>query len=106
MRKLILITALLLASASAQAADPARGLILASNDEPQASEKIDTVKPAETAKPADTVKPETTAPEVKAEAPKPDTAKPQAAKPVKHVRRYEGDEAKARRIAARYGVYW
>ena len=29
-------------------------------------------------------------------------------KPAKktHARRYEGDEAKARRIAARYGVYW
>jgi outer membrane biosynthesis protein TonB len=106
MRKLILITALLLASASAQAADQNRGLILASNDEPQTSEKIDAVKPADTAKPAETAKPETTTPEVKAEAPKPDTAKPQAAKPVKHVRHEEGDEAKARRIAARYGVYW
>ena len=34
--------------------------------------------------------------------------KAQASKPAKntHARRYEGDEAKARRIAARYGVYW
>ena len=105
MRKLILITALLLASASAQAGQP-RGLILASNDEPQASEKIESVKPAEAAKPAEAK------PEVKAEAPKeaskPEAAKPHAAKPVKHVQAkgYEGDEAQARTIAARYGVSW
>jgi outer membrane biosynthesis protein TonB len=106
MRKLILIAALLLVSASAQAGQ-SRGLTLASNDEPQTTEKIETVKPAEAAKPTEAAQPEEAKPEIKAEA-KPEAAKPVAAKPAKHVqaRHYEGDEAKARRIAARYGVYW
>jgi hypothetical protein len=96
MRKLILISALLLASASVQAGE-SRGLTLAANEEPKA---IETVKPAEPAK----------VEEIKTEAIKTDTAAPksQASTPAKktHVRHYEGDEAKARRIAARYGVYW
>jgi rubrerythrin len=91
MRKLILISALLLMSVSAQAGE-SRSLTLAANEEPKA---IETVKPAEPAKVEET-KTDTTAP------------KAQASKPAKktHARRYEGDEAKARRIAARYGVYW
>jgi hypothetical protein len=91
MRKLILISALLLASVSAQAGEY-RSLTLAANEEPKA---IETVKPAEPAKVEET-KTDTTAP------------KAQASKPARksHARRYEGDEAKARRIAARYGVYW
>jgi hypothetical protein len=99
MRKLILISALLLASASAQAGE-SRSLTLAANDEPKA---IETVKPAEPAK-VDETKTET----VKSDTMKTDTAKAQASKPAKktHARRREGDEAKARRIAARYGVYW
>ena len=92
MRKLILISALLLASASAQAGE-SRSLTLAANEEPKA---VETVKPAEPAKVEET----------KTEAVKTDT--PKASKPAKktHARRWEGDEAKARRIAARYGVYW
>ena len=80
MRKFILISALLLASASAQAAS--RGLVLAANDTPATTE---------TAAPA-----------------APEAAQPQAAKPAKKVqaKRHESDEAKARRIAARYGVSW
>jgi len=99
MRKLILISALLLASASAQAGG-SRSLTLAANDEPKA---IETVKPAEPAK-VDETKTET----VKSDTAKTDTSKAQASKPAKqtHARRWEGDEAKARRIAARYGVYW
>jgi hypothetical protein len=91
MRKLILISALVLASVSAQAGE-SRGLTLAANEEPKA---IETVKPAEPAKVEET-KTDTSA------------SKAQASKPAKktHARRYEGDEAKARRIAARYGVYW
>jgi hypothetical protein len=90
MRKLILISALLLASASAQAGE-SRGLVLAANDTPAA--------PTELAKP-DAPKPETTA--------APETAQPQASKPAKKVqaKRHESDEAKARRIAARYGISW
>ncbi len=38
----------------------------------------------------------------------PQTTQADTPKPVKkaHVRRHESDEAKARRIAARYGIYW
>jgi hypothetical protein len=111
MRKLILISALLLASATAQAGQ-SRSLIVASNDVPQASEKIDAVKPAETkpeAAPVEAPK-ETEAPkaDVKPEAAAPDAVKPDATKPVKkaQVKHHESDEAKARRIAARYGISW
>jgi hypothetical protein len=101
MRRFILITALLLASATAQAG-PSRGLTLASNDEPT-SEKIETVKPAEVAKPEPT-KPEASAPETS----RPTVAKSDGVKPAKtHARRsYASDEARARSIAARYGISW
>jgi hypothetical protein len=94
MRKLILISAFLLVSVSAQAGE---GRSLAANDEPAAAT---TTQPAE-------VQPEAAKANVKAEA-KPETSKTHASRPAKniHVRGYEGDEAKARRIAARYGVYW
>ena len=104
MRKLILISAFLLVSVSAQAGESRN---LAANDEPAAAT---TTQPAE-------VQPEATKADVKAEAnpeaskpeaSKPETSKTHASRPAKkvHVRGYEGDEAKARRIAARYGVYW
>ena len=104
MRKLILISAFLLVSVSAQAGESRS---LAANDEPAAAT---TTQPAE-------VQPEAAKADVKAEA-KPEASKPEASKPETskthasrpakkvHVRGYEGDEAKARRIAARYGVYW
>ena len=104
MRKLILISAFLLASVSAQAGESRS---LAANDEPAAAT---TTRPAE-------VQPEATKADVKAEAnpeaskpeaSKPETSKTHASKPAKkvHVSSYAGDEAKARRIAAHYGVYW
>jgi hypothetical protein len=97
MRKLVLITALLLASASAHAGE-SRGLVLAANDTPAAT---DTAAPAAAPLP----------PAATTDAPKPQAdaapAKPATAKPAKRsAGRHEGDEAKARRIAARYGVYW
>lgn len=103
MRKFILITALLLASASAQAGQP-RGLTLASNEAPTSAEKIESVQP-EVAK-AD-VKPEASKPETS----KPEASRPTASKPVQkvHARTYQGhdsDEARARTIAARYGISW
>jgi len=97
MRKLILISAFVLASVSgsisAQAGD-SRNLILATNDTPAAA--------------ATTASAETTAP---AQAAPTDTAKPEGKKQASKSRskshaRHEGDEAKARRIAAKYGVYW
>jgi predicted component of type VI protein secretion system len=102
MRKLVLITALLLASASAHAGD-SRGLVLAANDTPAAT---DTAAPAAAPLPPAAPAAATT------DAPKPQAdavpAKPAAAKPAKRASggRHESDEAKARSIAARYGVYW
>ncbi|SDJ11198.1 MULTISPECIES: hypothetical protein [Bradyrhizobium] len=94
MRKLILISAFALASVSASVSARAgdRSLILAANDAPAAT----TTAPAEAK------------PEVTTDTAKPEATKKQASKPQKtHARHtYEGDEAKARRIAARYGVYW
>jgi hypothetical protein len=97
MRKLVLITALLLASASAHAGD-SRGLMLAANDTPATT---DTAAPLPPAAPAAT----TDAPKPQADAA---PAKPAPAKPAKRTsgRRDGSDEAKARSIAARYGVYW
>jgi hypothetical protein len=101
MRKLVLITALLLASASAHAGQ-SRDLILAANDTPAAT---DTAAPAAAPSPP-------AAPAATTDAPKPQAdaapAKPAAAKPAKRAsgHSYQSDEAKARSIAARYGVYW
>jgi hypothetical protein len=104
MRKLILISAFVLASVSAHAGE-SRNMTLAANDEPKAAEKVETAKPEET-KPQETQTQDTKA-DVKADAATPETSKPHASRSKKvHARHYEGDEAKARRIAARYGVYW
>jgi hypothetical protein len=92
MRKLILISALLLASASAQAGQ-SRGLMLAANDTPAAT--TDTAQPLPPVSQTDTQKPQASEP-----------AKPQASRPHAQGRHYEGDEAKARRIAAKYGISW
>jgi hypothetical protein len=96
MRKLILISAFALASisasVSAQAGD--RSLILAANDTPAAAS---TTAPAATTAPTEATT-ETAKPESKKQASKSHNKT--------HARHYEGDEAKARRIAARYGVYW
>ena len=106
MRKLILISVFVLASISAQAGD--RGLILAANDTPAAAT---TTAPAATSVPAE-AKPaaakSAAAKSAETAAAEPETTKKQASRPRKiHARHaYEGDEAKARRIAARYGVYW
>ena len=116
MRKLILISAFVLASASVQAGE-SRSLVLAANDQPVAAASAQPAEVQPEATKADVkaeAKPEASKPEAsKPEASKPETSKPEtsktyASRPAKkvHVRGYEGDEAKARRIAARYGVYW
>ena len=90
MRKLMLISALLVASASAQAGQ-SRGLMLAANDTPAVTET--------------TAAPEPPKPQAAAA---PEAAQPQASKPAQklHAKRHESDEAKARRIAASYGISW
>jgi hypothetical protein len=113
MRKLILISALVLVSATAQAGQ-SRGVIVASNDEriesvqPEAA-KAD-VKPEASQSATDAAKPE--APTTATETPKPVTevSKPvrKASKPAStvHAHNYASQEARARSIAARYGISW
>jgi hypothetical protein len=115
MRKFILITALLLASATAQAGQ-ARGLIMASNDTPGSGERIESMQPDQPKadlQPAQPVaaKPVTEAPRPVAEVSKPaESSRPvrKASAPAHKARteHYASDEAKARSIAARYGVSW
>ena len=107
MRKLLLISALLLAFASAHAG-PSTGMELAAADTPAATAP-DSAQPA--AEP--TAQPLPPAPDSTKDGSKDstkpqaaDAPRPQAAKPRSHARRYEGDEAKARRIAAKYGISW
>jgi len=121
MRKVILISVLALASVTAQAGQQ-RGLVLASGDAPNSSERIESVNPEE--RKAD-VKPEAPRPARETLAPvKPASspakqvftpAKKQVFTPVKQAsslanrvqaRGYENQEAEARRIAALYGVSW
>src|SRR6266481_4764672 len=99
MRKLILISAFVLASVSAQAGQ-GRSLILAANDEPKAVEKVETTKPEEAK--SEAVKSEAAKTDVKADdTAKPESSKRHASRPEKksYARNYEADEAKARRIA-------
>ena len=96
MRKLLLISALLLASAAAHAG-PSNGMELAAADTPAVT-TADTpqpLPPAPQTDSKDSAKPQTA-----------DAPKPHASKPRSHARRHEGDEAKARRIAAKYGISW
>ncbi|MBR0793883.1 hypothetical protein JQ615_00615 [Bradyrhizobium jicamae] len=113
MRKLFLISAFVLASAAAQAGQ-SRGLVLAANDTPAPAQAAETTKPAD---PAPASEAQTTQGQVQGDvqalpaqpqAAPAETPKRYTAKPVKKARAryYESDEAKARRIAARYGIYW
>lgn len=93
MRKLILISAFVLASVATARAGQSRGLVLAAADTPAQAQPA--VAPTQAG----------TQP---AEAPRQQASRPANKS---HVRRRESDEAKAReakarRIAARYGVYW
>jgi hypothetical protein len=127
MRKFILITAMVLASATAQAGG-SRGLILASNDEPMAAapaQSTDTkpvdvkpvdVKPAET-QPAETPKYVDRPSPVETKAAQPagqcPCVAPQNAeaprdtfKTVKPKRRHESTEARVIYELHRHGIYW
>jgi hypothetical protein len=110
MRKFILITALVLASATAQAGQT-RGLVLASNDTPGSSERIESVQPKADARPV-AAQPATETAKPIAEVSKPaEVSRParKASAPARKARTdedYASDEAKARSIAARYGFSW
>jgi len=113
MRKWMLISALLLASASAHAG-PSRGLVLAAADTPAAT-TTDITQPVieSTAQPLPPATQTDSAKDNTRDSTK-DSAKPQiadaskahASRPRSQARRYESDEAKARRIAARFGISW
>ena|ERR1700722_17918632 len=108
MRKFILVSVLVLASAAAQAGQ-SRGLVMAANDEQIQSLQPDQPKAdaqPEAAKPVtDTSKPAT-----EASGPAKEDATPvrKASRPVHRSRErgYASEEAEARSIAARYGVSW
>ena len=106
MRKLLLAAAVLLVSATAYAADPS--VQLAANDPPQAQPAETAAEPVKVAEPAKPVEPAKVAEPAKADEPAPvaQTTPVQVSKPKQHAKRRESDEHKARRIAAKYGVYW
>ena len=109
MRKFILIAAMVLASATAQAGG-GRGLVLASNDEPAASEPSNAVE----AKPAEAPKYVERPPAVdtKTEQPTAEPSKPVASKNAeplkaeKSRRRHESTEARVIYELHRHGIYW
>ena len=105
MRKLMLISALLLASASAHAG-PNASMELAAVDTPVAIAP-DAAQPI--AQPLPPASQTDIAKDGAKDGAKPQTAdvpKPHAPRPRGQARRYESDEAKARRIAAKYGISW
>jgi hypothetical protein len=116
MRKFILITAMVLASATAQAG-VSRGLTLASNDEPAVVEQA---KPVEASKAVEATKPveapkyieRPAAVDTKAESPKTDAMKPVAEKDAqplkaeKPKRQRETTEARVIYELHRHGIYW
>jgi hypothetical protein len=118
MRKLILISALLLASASAQAGQgQGRGLVLAA-DTPAVTtadalpQPLPPVAKSEAKTDAKTEAKADANTDARTDAPRqqasePSAPAPRVAKPRSHqARRYDSDEAKARRIAAKYGISW
>ena len=116
MRKFILIAALALASATAQAG-VGRGLTLASNDEPaaaQQSKAVEALKAVEAAKPAEAPKcvERPAAVNTTTQAPKVDVAKPvadnntQPIKAEKPKHRHYWTEARVIYELHRHGIYW
>jgi hypothetical protein len=127
MRKLVLISALALASVAAQAGQN-RDLVLASGEVPNSAERIESVNPEErkaivkpeAAKPVKAI----STPVRQASSSPMQTSRPvrQASRPPTQVsklvrqaytpanrlpaRGYENEEAEARRIAANYGISW
>lgn len=113
MRKFVLIAAMLLASASAQAGQT-RGLTIASNDDQvpvaqstsdEAAKPSDPLRPIETPKYAERAPLDTTPAPA---APKADKAMAKA-KPIASIerkRRHESTEARVIGELHRYGIYW
>jgi hypothetical protein len=102
MRKLILISALLLASASAQAGQP-RGLLLTASDTTAASTTDMLPQPLPPVAKSDSKSDTKNDAQPQQQAREP--AAPRAGQR-SQARRHESNEAMARRIAARYGISW
>ena len=106
MRKLILISALVLASVSVQAVE-ARELILAASDSQAAAAPVAAASTPAAATPTPVAATATpAAPAATADTAPPQALRKQVSRPKQPQLRRESDEQKARRIAARYGVYW
>lgn len=115
MRKFMLITAMVLVSATAQAGG-SRSLTLASNDQPAAAEQAKPVEQKAAEAPATSEVPtylaRPAAVGTATEAPKAETTKPVAEKATrtpsaeKPTRRRESTEARVIRELHRHGVYW
>jgi hypothetical protein len=105
MRKLLLATTILVVSVTAHA-DPV--YLIAADETPAtqpaatAAETAKAPEPAKATEPANIAEPEKTA----EPAPVAETKPVQVQKPKPRVARRESDEHKARRIAAKFGVYW
>jgi len=109
MRKLILISALLLVSASALAGEQLKGLVVADSDRPAASDTAQPLPPvAESEKPkqqaSEPARPLASRPGRRTQAERYEAERFEAKR--FEAKRFEGNEAKARRIAAKYGISW
>jgi len=105
MRKLILISAFVLASVSVQAVE-ARELILAASDAQAAAAPVPATSTPAAAPTPVAAKAAPAAPAVTADTVPPQVSRKQVSRPQQPQLRRESDQQKARRIAARYGVYW
>ncbi|VIO68556.1 hypothetical protein CI1B_21780 [Bradyrhizobium ivorense] len=108
MRKLVLMSAFVLASVVTAEAGQSRSLVLAAHDTPAPAAETAPAANPQAVQAQQVEAPQVQAPQVQPQAASAEQPKQQAAKPAKrsYARRRESDEAKARRIAARYGVYW
>ncbi len=109
MRKLILISALLLVSASVHAGEQLKGLVVADSDRPAASDTAQPLPPvAESEKPkqqaSEPARPLASRPSRRTQAERYEAERFEAKR--FEAKRFEGNEAKARRIAAKYGISW
>jgi hypothetical protein len=106
MRKLILISAFVLAFVSVQAVE-ARELILAASDAPATAAPVPaTVTPAAAAATPAAATATPTAPAATADTAPPQASRKQASRSKNTLVRRETNEQKARLIAARYGISW
>jgi hypothetical protein len=111
MRKFLFAATVLMVSATAHA-DPS--FQVAADDPPQTQPAVTATEPAKPTEPTQAAEPAkasdsakaTESPKVVEPAPAAETKPVQISKPKQRAASRESDEHKARRIAAKYGVYW